>query len=231
MPIPGNPGTRLTDVTRLPQGGADAYAHPIHAPGGGFQPRGSARVLCGLEIPAGSTSRWRRLPVRSPLLSEHPLSCPCLRRPPRSRAVSHWHFLAFFRTPDAACSHAKADRALALQERLSTALESGQELARMPYWVRCRPRLLADAETARCHDRSAPDRQARPAARHLGGTGFDRGGPAYTTGATRCACGRARVDCRRRAGSSRFHRPTRRRGRRQFATHRRASRQGRAGTL
>src|SRR5215470_17232490 len=79
-------------------------------------------LLCGLEI----TGLYADMaaPAGSPaLLSQHPLSYLALSAAAFAGAFALAAFLTLLRVPDAAVLARKADRALALAERLSTALE------------------------------------------------------------------------------------------------------------
>jgi hypothetical protein len=102
-------------------------------------------LLCGLEIsglyfetaaPAGSLA---------PLL-ERPVSSLAVSAAAFAGAFALAIFLAFFRTPDTAALARKADRALALQERLSTALDVDDSLPPDAVLGPVPSALLADAE-------------------------------------------------------------------------------------
>jgi hypothetical protein len=102
-------------------------------------------LLCGLEIsglyfevaaPGGSLAP----------LSEHPLTYLACSAAAFACAFALATLLAFLLTPDAATLARKADRALALQERLSTALEVDQSLRPDIAWSAVPSALLADAE-------------------------------------------------------------------------------------
>jgi hypothetical protein len=102
-------------------------------------------LLCGLEVaglyadmaaPAGSLA----------LLSEHPLSWLAFSAAAFACAFTLATLLAFLRTPDPAALARKADRALALQERLSTALDVDKSLPLDAALGPVPSALLADAE-------------------------------------------------------------------------------------
>jgi hypothetical protein len=102
-------------------------------------------LLCGLEIaglyfdmaaPGGSLA----------LLSERPLSYLAFSAAAFAGAFALATLLAFLRSPDAAALARKADRALALAERLSTALEVDESLPLDAALGPVPSALLADAE-------------------------------------------------------------------------------------
>src|SRR6266436_10075233 len=145
MPIPGNPGTRLPTLrTCLKVVRMRTRIRSILR-GAVFSLVAALALLCGLEIarfhfdmaaPAGSLV----------LLSEHPLSYLAFSAAAFAGAFALATFLAFFRTPDAAVLARKADHALALQERLSTALEVDKSLPPDAALGPVPSALLADAE-------------------------------------------------------------------------------------
>jgi hypothetical protein len=145
MPIPGNPGTRLPTLRACLKAARMRTRIRSMLRGAVFSLVAALALLCGLEIsglyfemaaPAGSLA----------LLSEHPLSCLAFGAAALACAFALATFLAFFRTPDAAVLARKADRALALQERLSTALEVDKSLSPDAVLGPVPSALLADAE-------------------------------------------------------------------------------------
>ncbi len=145
MPIPGNPGTRLPTLGACLKAVRVRTRIKSMVRGAVFSLVATLALLCGLEIsglyfematPAGSLA----------LLSEHPLSCLAFGAAALACAFALATFLAFFRTPDAAVLARKADRALALQERLSTALEVDKSLPPDAVLGPVPSALLADAE-------------------------------------------------------------------------------------
>ncbi len=145
MPIPGNPDTRLPTLRACLKAVRVRTRIKSMLRGAVFSLVAALALLCGLEIsglyfematPAGSLA----------LLSEHPLSCLAFGAAALACAFALATFLAFFRTPDAAVLARKADRALALQERLSTALEVDKSLPPDAVLGPVPSALLADAE-------------------------------------------------------------------------------------
>src|SRR5712692_6203882 len=122
MPIPGNPGTRLPTL------GACLKAVRVRARiksmvrGAVFSLVATLALLCGLEI-AGLYVDMAAPAASLALLSEHPLSYFAFSAVAFAGAFALATLLAFLRTPDSALLARLADRALGLQERLSTALE------------------------------------------------------------------------------------------------------------
>ena len=144
MPI-RNPGTRLPTLRACLKAVRVRMRIKSMLRGAVFSLVAALALLCGLEIsglyfemaaPAGSLA----------LLSEHPLSCLAFGAAALACAFALATFLAFFRTPDAAVLARKADRALALQERLSTALEVDKSLSPDAVLGPVPSALLADAE-------------------------------------------------------------------------------------
>src|SRR6266446_6624254 len=145
MPIQRNPGTRLPTLRACLKAARMRTRIRSMLRGAVFSLVAALALLCGLEIsglyfemaaPAGSLA----------LLSEHPLSCLAFGAAALACALALATFLAFFRTPDAAVLARKADRALALQDRLSTALEVDKSLPPDAVLGPVPSALLADAE-------------------------------------------------------------------------------------
>ncbi len=102
-------------------------------------------LLCGLEI-SGLYFDVAASGGALALLPEYPLSYLACSAAAFACAFALVALLAFLRTPDAAALARKADRVLALQERLSTALEVDQSLPPDAALGPVPSALLADAE-------------------------------------------------------------------------------------
>jgi hypothetical protein len=102
-------------------------------------------LLCGIEI-SGLYFDVAASGGSLALLSEHPLSYLACSAAAFACALTLATLLAFLRTPDAAALARKVDRVLALQERLSTALEVDQSLPPDAALGPVPSALLADAE-------------------------------------------------------------------------------------
>jgi hypothetical protein len=143
--VQGNPGTRLPTLrTRLKAVQARSRIRSMIR-GAVFSLVAALGLLCGLEI-----SRIYfdvALPV-APLVppSEHSLSYLAFSAAAFACAFALATLLAFVRTPPAAVVARKADRALALQARLSTALEVDHSLPPNSALGPVPSALLADAE-------------------------------------------------------------------------------------
>jgi hypothetical protein len=145
MPIPGNPGTRLPTLGACLKAVRVRTRIKSMVRGAVFSLVATLALLCGLEI-AGLYVDMAAPAASLALLSEHPLSWLAFSAAAFACAFTLATFLAFFRTPDAAALARKADRALALQERLSTALEVDRSLPLDTALGPVPSALLADAE-------------------------------------------------------------------------------------
>jgi hypothetical protein len=145
MPIQRNLGTRLPTLRACLKAVRVRTRIKSMLRGAVFSLVAALALLCGLEIsglyfemaaPAGSLA----------LLSAHPLSHLAFSAVAFACALALATLLAFLWTPDAAALARKADRALALQERLSTALEVDKSLPPDAALGPVPSALLADAE-------------------------------------------------------------------------------------
>jgi hypothetical protein len=145
MPIQRNLGTRLPTLRACLKAVRVRTRIKSMLRGTVFSLVAALALLCGLEIsglyfemaaPAGSLA----------LLSAHPLSHLAFSAVAFACVFALATLLTFVRTPDAAVLARKADRALALQERLSTALEVDKSLPPDAALGPVPSALLADAE-------------------------------------------------------------------------------------
>src|SRR5215831_2532076 len=145
MPIQRNLGTRLPTLRACLKAVRVRTRIKSMLRGTVFSLVAALALLCGLQIaalyfemaaPAGSLA----------LLSAHPLSHLAFSAVAFACVFALATLLAFVRTPDAAVLARKADRALALQERLSTALEVDKSLPPDAALGPVPSALLADAE-------------------------------------------------------------------------------------
>src|SRR6266446_3688814 len=145
MPVQRNFGTRLPTLRACLKAVRVRTRIKSMLRGAVFSLVAALALLCGLEIsglyfemaaPAGSPA----------LLSEHPLSGLAFSAAAFACALALATLLAFLWTPDAAVLARKADRVLAFQERLSTALEVDKSLPPDAALGPVPSALLADAE-------------------------------------------------------------------------------------
>jgi hypothetical protein len=145
MPIPGNPGTRLPTLRACLEAVRMRTLMRSLLRGAVFSLVAALALLCGLEI-AGLCFDMAASAGSLALLSEHPLFYLAFGAAVFACAFALATLVALLRMPDAAVLARKADRALALQERISTALEVDRSL---PPDVALSPvpsALLADVE-------------------------------------------------------------------------------------
>src|SRR6266436_993312 len=144
MPI-RNPGTRLPTLRACLKAVRVRMRIKSMLRGAVFSLVAALALLCGLEI-SGLYFDVAASGGSLALLSEHPLSYLVCRAAAFACAFALATLVAFLRTPDAAVLARKADRALALQERLSTALEVDKSLPPDAALGPVPSALLADAE-------------------------------------------------------------------------------------
>jgi hypothetical protein len=145
MPIPGNLGTRLPTLRACLKAVRVRTRIESMLRGAVFSLVAALALLCGFEISGLYSDMATSGGLLAPL-SEHRLSYLAFSAAAFACAFALATLLAFLRTPDAAVLARKADRVLALQERLSTALEVDNRLPPDAALGPVPSALLADAE-------------------------------------------------------------------------------------